>query len=243
MVWWSEGLQGATASKAESVSHRWLGYVAINSSFSVSSANTREFAPSSIIYAGAKHPSAGYNARSAVAVLPLSHKPAMRLTAFTDYTLRSLIYLGMNRERLATIQDIAQLHNISKNHLTKVVHQLGVSGLVETVRGRNGGLRLAREPKDINIGQVVRQTEPDFFIAECFDPTRHDCMFSGSCALQRKLAHAMRAFMEVLDGLTLAEVLPQSLGTMGSELFRQPVVLYRSRSHKSEGGIEQDVQI
>lgn len=151
----------------------------------------------------------------------------MRLTSFTDYTLRCLIYLGMNRERLATVQEIAQLHNISKNHLTKVVHQLGVNGLVETVRGRNGGLRLARAPSDINIGAVVRQTEPDFFIAECFDPARRGCVLSGSCALQRKLGHAMDAFMAVLDGLTLAQVLPASPGNSASELVGQPVVLYR----------------
>lgn len=151
----------------------------------------------------------------------------MRLTSFTDYTLRCLIYLGMNRERLATVQEIAQLHNISKNHLTKVVHQLGVNGLVETVRGRNGGLRLARAPSDINIGAVVRQTEPDFFIAECFDPARRGCVLSGSCALQRKLGHAMDAFMAVLDGLTLAQVLPASPGNSASGLVGQPVVLYR----------------
>jgi Rrf2 family nitric oxide-sensitive transcriptional repressor len=161
----------------------------------------------------------------------------VRLTSFTDYTLRSLIYLGRNREQIATIQDIAQFHNISKNHLTKVVHQLSARGLIDTVRGRNGGLRLAREPEDINIGEIVRQTEPDFFIAECFDHGHQDCIFSGSCVLQRKLGHAMRAFMEVLDGLTLADVLPQTPDTMGSELLEQPVVLYRSLSLKSEGGI------
>lgn len=156
-----------------------------------------------------------------------SFGPAMRLTSFTDYTLRCLIYLGMNRERLATVQEIAQLHNISKNHLTKVVHQLGVNGLVETVRGRNGGLRLARAPSDINVGAVVRQTEPDFFIAECFDPARRGCVLSGSCALQRKLAQAMHAFMEVLDGLTLAQVLPESPGDSGAERVEQAVALYR----------------
>lgn len=115
--------------------------------------------------------------------------------------------------------------------------------MVETVRGRNGGLRLAREPEDINIGEVVRHTEPDFFIAECFDHARHGCSFSGSCALQRKLGHAMQAFMEVLDGLTLADVLPQSPDTMGTGGLEQPVVLYRSLSQKVEGGIKQDVQI
>jgi Rrf2 family protein len=93
----------------------------------------------------------------------------MRLTSFTDYSLRTLLYLAANRDRLVTIQDIADLHVISKNHLMKVVYQLGLAGLVETVRGRNGGLRLGKEPKDINIGALVRATETDFFMAECFD--------------------------------------------------------------------------
>src|SRR5674476_275685 len=91
----------------------------------------------------------------------------MRLTAYTDYTLRTLMYLGLNLDRLVTIHDIAELHGISKNHLMKVAHQLGLSGMVETVRGRNGGLRLKRGPAEINIGEVVRQTETDFFMAVC----------------------------------------------------------------------------
>lgn len=150
----------------------------------------------------------------------------MRLTSFTDYTLRSLIYLGMNRDRLATIQDIADLHKISKNHLTKVIHQLGASGLVETVRGRNGGLRLACEPEQINIGAVIRRTEPDFFIAECFDQASHDCIFTGACSLQHKLGEAMNAFLAVLDGVTLADVLPRPKSRMGQALQEQPVTLH-----------------
>ena len=82
----------------------------------------------------------------------------MRLTAFTDYTLRTLMYLGANQDRLVTINDIADLHLISKNHLMKVVHQLGLSGVVDTVRGRNGGLKLKQDPSQINIGAIVRQT-------------------------------------------------------------------------------------
>ena len=93
----------------------------------------------------------------------------MKLTDYTDYSLRTLMYLGFNRDRLVTIQDIADLHGISKNHLMKVVHQLGLSGMVETVRGRNGGIRLNKEPEDINIGEVVRNTETDFYMAECLD--------------------------------------------------------------------------
>ena len=93
----------------------------------------------------------------------------MRLTDYSDYSLRTLMYLGYNRDRLVTIQDIADLHGISKNHLMKVVHQLGLSGMVETVRGRNGGIRLNKEPVDIRIGEVIRNTESDFNMAECFD--------------------------------------------------------------------------
>lgn len=131
----------------------------------------------------------------------------MRLTAYTDYTLRTLIYLGMHRDRLATIQDIADLHGISKNHLMKVVHQLGLSGLVETVRGRNGGLRLRVEPDQINIGEVVRHSETDFYMAECFSPGGSACDLAPACALKGLLAGATAAYLKVLDGATLADLL------------------------------------
>lgn len=127
----------------------------------------------------------------------------MRLTSYTDYALRTLMYLAANRDRLVTIQDIADLHDIAKNHLTKVVHQLGMLGLVETVRGRNGGLRLGREPADINIGDVVRATETDFFMAECFDAAKQSCAYSSACALKSVLGEATAAYLKILDGVTL----------------------------------------
>ena len=127
----------------------------------------------------------------------------MKLTSYTDYALRTLMYLAMNRDRLVTIQDIADAHRIAKNHLTKVVHQLGMLGLVETVRGRNGGLRLGREPSEIRVGDVVRSTESDFFIAECFDPERRGCIYSTFCVLKGVLGRANAAFLGVLDGVTL----------------------------------------
>lgn len=145
----------------------------------------------------------------------------MRLTSYTDYTLRTLIYLAGNRERLATIQDIAELHGISKNHLMKVVHQLGLSGLVETVRGRNGGLRLKREPGDINIGQVVRATETDFDMAECFDRASNTCVYAPACMLKSVLHTATKAYLTVLDGVTLADLVKdggkgkKKTGTLG----------------------------
>ena len=131
----------------------------------------------------------------------------MRLTSYTDYSLRVLMYLASQRERLVTIQDIADLHAISKNHLTKVVHQLALLGLVESVRGRNGGLRLGREPAQINIGQVVRQTETDFDTAECFNREHQSCAYVQACALKTALRQATAAFLAVLDSLTLDQLL------------------------------------
>lgn len=132
----------------------------------------------------------------------------MRLTSFTDYSLRTLLFLAANRDRLVTIQDIADLHVISKNHLMKVVYQLGLSGMVETVRGRNGGLRLAKEPKDINIGTLVRATETDFFMAECFDRATDTCPLTADCRLKNTLNDATAAFLAVLDNQTLQDMLP-----------------------------------
>src|SRR4051794_25992519 len=105
----------------------------------------------------------------------------MRLTDFTDYALRVLMYLAMNPARLVTVQEIADAHRISKNHLTKVVHHLALANLVETVRGRAGGIRLGQEPGDIRLGAVVRLTEPDFTIVECFDEVRSQCALSAVC--------------------------------------------------------------
>lgn len=131
----------------------------------------------------------------------------MRLTTYTDYALRTLMYLAVNRDRLVTIQDIADLHGIAKNHLTKVVHQLGLLGLVETIRGRNGGLRLGREPADINIGEVVRSTETDFFMAECFDANNIGCAYSAACTLKGVLGEATAAYLRVLDAVTLENLM------------------------------------
>ena len=140
----------------------------------------------------------------------------MRLTSFTDYTLRTLLYLGVNRDRLVTIQDIADMHAISKNHLMKVVYQLGLSGIIETVRGRNGGMRLKQEPADINIGALVRETETDFYMAECFDREHDTCPLTPNCALKGALGAATKAYLAVLDQLTLADILPQT-GTVPAE--------------------------
>jgi Rrf2 family nitric oxide-sensitive transcriptional repressor len=134
----------------------------------------------------------------------------MRLTDYTDYALRVLMYVGALPGRLVTVQEIADNHGISKNHLTKVVHRLGQAGLVETVRGRTGGVRLARDPATITLGEVVRLTEPDFTMVECFDETRNTCSLSPTCVLKSALGRATGAYLHELDGIALASVLPRA---------------------------------
>jgi len=133
----------------------------------------------------------------------------MHLTSFTDYTLRVLIYLGVHRQegRLATIGDVATTYGISENHLMKIVHHLAKQGYVETTRGKGGGMRLARAPEQINIGDVVRGAEEDLAVVECFQRDNLNCPIVPVCALRGILGCAMSAFFQVLDGQTLADLL------------------------------------
>ncbi|WP_203363882.1 Rrf2 family transcriptional regulator [Bacillus sp. REN10] len=131
----------------------------------------------------------------------------MRLTLYTDYSLRVLIYLASKEENeLANIKDIAEAYKISKNHLMKVTYELGKMGLIETIRGRGGGIRLAMSPKDINIGQVVRKTEDDFHLVECFNKEKNQCLLTSVCGLKHVLAEALQAYLAVLDQYTLQDI-------------------------------------
>lgn len=134
----------------------------------------------------------------------------MRLTDYTDYTLRVLIYLGLHPNELVTIQQVADGYRISKNHLMKIVNQLAQSGVVAATRGRNGGVRLAVPPEQINIGAIVRATESDLRIVECFDQVNNQCVLSPACRLRKAMHEALDAFFGVLDGLTLADVIANS---------------------------------
>ncbi|WP_025915649.1 Rrf2 family transcriptional regulator [Herminiimonas sp. CN] len=154
----------------------------------------------------------------------------MRLTAYTDYTLRTLMHLGLNRDKLVTIQDIADIHGISKNHLMKVVHQLGMTGMVETVRGRNGGLRLNKEPADINIGEVVRNTETDFFMAECFSPENFQCGYASDCTLKGVLHAATTAYLDVLDGVTLENLIRKDSRYPSQDVALRPMRIHSVKS-------------
>jgi formimidoylglutamate deiminase len=136
----------------------------------------------------------------------LTRRDPMRLTVYTDYALRLLMYLALKDDGLATIEEIADSYGISKNHLMKVTHQLGVGGYIETVRGRRGGLRLAKPAEEIGLGDVVRYTEPDFAIVMCLEPIDADCAVLPRCVLRRALERARDAFMKVLDEYTLGDL-------------------------------------
>jgi Rrf2 family transcriptional regulator, nitric oxide-sensitive transcriptional repressor len=132
----------------------------------------------------------------------------MKLTQFTDYSLRVLIFLGaLEKDEQVNVQDIASIYNISKHHLTKVVHNLGKLGLIETLRGRGGGIRLGKNPNEINIGWLVRQTEEDFNLVECFNPEEKGCLINSVCLLKGVLNQALEAYLSTLDRFTLEDLL------------------------------------
>jgi len=131
----------------------------------------------------------------------------MRLTVFTDYSLRVLIYAGLFRDRLVTISEISGAYDISRNHLMKVVHHLARGGYLETIRGKGGGFRLMRDPDDIGLGRLVRETEAESVPVECMDPQRQDCRILPACRLKHCIAEAEQAFYSALDKYTLADLL------------------------------------
>jgi Rrf2 family nitric oxide-sensitive transcriptional repressor len=148
----------------------------------------------------------------------------MQLTRFTDYTLRVLISVGLSGDRGVTIGEIADQYAISRNHLMKVVHNLGRTGYLDTLRGKGGGLRLAVPPGEINLGRVVRETEGTFLLVPCFDPDNPEmCTIAPVCVLKGVLHDGLRAFLDVLDRYSLADLLEpkNSLqGLLGASLER-----------------------
>ncbi|MEI7535679.1 MAG: Rrf2 family transcriptional regulator [Comamonadaceae bacterium] len=136
----------------------------------------------------------------------------MKLTSWTDYSLRVLMYCAASQGRAqpVTITEIAQAHQISRSHLTKIVVELSKQGLLATTRGRGGGLRLLKPAKDIALGDVVRQTETDFTMVECFDPAHNDCRLAGHCRLKGVLDQALQSYLKVLDRVTLADLVPSA---------------------------------
>lgn len=131
----------------------------------------------------------------------------MHLSTFTDYTLRVLMYLAITGNRLATISELASAYGISRNHLMKVVHQLSRGGLVTSVRGKGGGIKLARQPAAILLGRVIRASEGETPIVECFSKDKRGCRLAPACRLNHILADAFDGFFEALDAYTLADLI------------------------------------
>ncbi len=130
----------------------------------------------------------------------------MRLTNYTDYTLRTLIYLALTKGRLVTIAEISNHYSISEAHLNKVVHQLGLAGDIETTRGKGGGIRLIRPPEVIHVGEVVRRCETDMALVPCFD-VQGSCAIEPECVLQNAIQGALAAFFKELNRYTLADLI------------------------------------
>ena len=137
----------------------------------------------------------------------------MRLTTFSDYALRVLMYAASQTDRLITIEETAKIYGISRAHLMKVVNQLTKTGFLKATRGRTGGLALGMSPKKIRLGDVVRVTEPDFALVECFMP-EGNCLISPRCRLRGVLKEALAAFVATLDSYTLADLMinPSNFG-------------------------------
>jgi Rrf2 family nitric oxide-sensitive transcriptional repressor len=155
----------------------------------------------------------------------------MRLTLYTDYAMRVLLYLAARPDRLCSIAEIAQTYGISRNHLMKVVNDLAKAGYVTSLRGRSGGIRLGRAPDDINVGAVVRHTEDGFELADC-----GACLIAPACGLSGALAEALGAFMAVLDGYALADLIarPGNLHMRLDELKPRPLPTERALATKGK---------
>lgn len=133
----------------------------------------------------------------------------MRLTLYTDYSLRVLLYLAYHTDKIVTITELADFYKISRNHLVKVVHELGLNGYILTARGKRGGIRLARAADQIVIGEVIRHTEPDFDLLECLNPAADQCVITHTCKLKSVLFTARGNFLGELDKYTLADLTRQ----------------------------------
>ncbi len=130
----------------------------------------------------------------------------MQLTQFTDYALRTLIYIAVRDGDVCTITEIADSYRISKNHLMKVAHRLGQLNVLKTIRGKHGGLLLNTTPELINIGHLVKQLENNFFIVECFDQSKKSCRIAPVCKLKHILQEAKDNFFQTLEQYTLKDI-------------------------------------
>lgn len=149
----------------------------------------------------------------------------MQLTRYTDYSLRVLVYLGMKSDGWATITELAEFYAISRNHLVKVVNHLAQQGFIHTLRGKHGGMALARPAHQIIIGEVVRHTEPNFEIVECFNRDTNHCVLAPDCRLKSVLNEASLAFLATLDRYTIADTIanPDVVAQLLPKMRQSPI--------------------
>jgi Rrf2 family nitric oxide-sensitive transcriptional repressor len=162
----------------------------------------------------------------------------LRHTSYSDYALRLMMYLATHSERLCTIEEVASVYDISRNHLTKLAFELGKAGFIKTVRGRYGGITMARAPASITVGEVIRHTEEDFALVECFRAGKNACVITPACRLRGVLAKALAAYLAVLDEYTLADLLadPESLSALYALAPRRPTAA-------EAGGAQHEVEV
>lgn len=133
----------------------------------------------------------------------------MRLTTYSDYALRMLIYAAIKPGSFVTIREISEAYGISKNHLMKIANDLSQAGYLRTSRGRNGGLCLAKAPQEINIGKIIRMTEAGIVLVECGDPRTNQCVITRACRLKHVLFDALEVFYRQLEQTTLADLVEE----------------------------------
>tara|TARA_R110002049_G_scaffold98125_4_gene238851 strand:- start:950 stop:1387 length:438 start_codon:yes stop_codon:yes gene_type:complete len=129
----------------------------------------------------------------------------MRLASFTDYSLRVLIYLALKEDERSTVSEIADKYQISKNHLVKVVHNLSSMGMINSFKGKGGGLTLSQKPEKIIIGHLIKKLENESHLVECFSPSGN-CIINPTCQLKKALALAEKNFYNTLNEFTLADI-------------------------------------
>lgn len=145
----------------------------------------------------------------------------MHLTQYSTFALRTLQYVALRDPSIVTVDEVSKAHRISKAHLVKVSHELGQRGYIQTIRGRNGGMRLARPADQITVGEVVRWTEAPLELVECFNSDTNTCPLLGACHLSRGIQRALRAFLSVLDDMTIADI-TINRGVLLDRLMAQP---------------------
>lgn len=157
----------------------------------------------------------------------------MRLAEYTDYTLRLLMYCAARPQQRVTIAEVAERHGVSKNHLMKIVNDLARQGVLQTTRGRGGGIRLLKDPATIRIGDVVRASETDFRLVECFDGRTNLCTLTPTCRLKKVLDSALRAYFRELDGATLADIAHSESDFADPHTFAAPALGAAEGRHRT----------